>query len=146
MKVLWWFLLASRLQRLYMSQHTVSHMRWHAHGRTKDDMLRHPADGETRRAFDTLHLDFALDPCNVRLELASHDFNYFGNTSTSHSTWHVMLVPYNLHHGMCTKQPDFIFFFRDYSKPNFTWNEYRYLLITSNIRVTRIVEFRNRYI
>jgi hypothetical protein len=107
-KVLRWFPLASRLQRLYMSQHTASHMRWHANGRTKDGVLRHPVDGEAWRAFDTLHPYFASDPRNVRLGLASDGFNPFGNMSTSHSTWPVILVPYNLPPWMCMKQPYFI--------------------------------------
>jgi hypothetical protein len=69
-----------------MSQHTGSHMRWHVDGRTKDGVLRHPADGEAWRAFDTLHPNFASDPRNVRLGLASDSFNPFGNMSISHST------------------------------------------------------------
>jgi hypothetical protein len=107
-KVLLWFLLALRLQSLYMSQHTASHMRWHVDGHTKDSVLRHPADDEAWRAFDTLHPNFASDLWNVRLGLASDGFNPFGNMSTSHNTWPVMLVPYNLPHWMCMKQQYFI--------------------------------------
>jgi hypothetical protein len=91
-----------------MSQHTASHMRWHADGRTKNGVLWHPADGEAWRTFDTLHPNFASDPQNVRLGLASDGFNPFGNMSTSHSTWPVMLVPYNLPPWMCMKQNYFI--------------------------------------
>jgi hypothetical protein len=107
-KVLRWFALASRLQRLYMSQHTASHIRWHADGRTKDGVLRHLVDSDAWRAFDTLHPNFASDSQNVRLSLASDGFNPFGNMSTSHSTWPVMLVPYNLPPWMCMKQQYFI--------------------------------------
>ena len=45
-KVLRWFPLIPRLQKLFMSQRTTHNMRWHAEGRTKDNVLRHPADGE----------------------------------------------------------------------------------------------------
>jgi hypothetical protein len=45
-KVLWWFPIIPRLQRLFMSQHTAHNMRRHAEGRTKDGTLRHPADSE----------------------------------------------------------------------------------------------------
>jgi hypothetical protein len=41
-----WFLLIPRLQWLFMSHHTTSHMMWHANGHTKDGVLRHPTDGE----------------------------------------------------------------------------------------------------
>jgi hypothetical protein len=91
-----------------MSQHTASHMRWHADGRTKDGVFRHSANGEAWRAFDTLHPNFASNPRNVRLGLASNGFNPFGNMSTSHSTWPVTLVPYNLPHWMCMKEQYFI--------------------------------------
>jgi hypothetical protein len=107
-KVLRWFPLIPRLQRLFMSHHTAPHMRWHDQGRTKDGILRHPADGEAWNAFDSRYPDFASDPRNVRLGLASDGFNPFGNMSTSHSTWPVMLVPYNLPPWMCMKQPYFM--------------------------------------
>jgi hypothetical protein len=66
--------------------------------------LRHPADGEAWKAFDSRYPDFASDPRNVKLGLASDGFNPFGNISTSHSIWPVMLVPYNLPPWMCMKQ------------------------------------------
>jgi hypothetical protein len=79
-----------------MSYHTSPHMKWHAQGHTNDGMLWHSADGEVWKAFDSRYLDFASDLRNVRLGLASSGFNPFGNMSYSHSTWPVMLVPYNL--------------------------------------------------
>jgi hypothetical protein len=106
-KVLRWFPLALRLQKLDMSQYTASHIRWHVDGRTKYGVLRHPAVSEAWRLFDTLHPNFASDPRNVRLGLALDGFNSFGNLSTSHSIWPVMLVPYNLPHWMCMKQQYF---------------------------------------
>lgn len=107
-KVLRWFSLASRLQRLYMWQYSASYMRWHTNGRIKVGVLRHLADGEAWRTFDTLHPNFASEPRNVRLRLASDGFNPVRNMSTSHSTWSVMLVPYNLPPWMCMKQLYFI--------------------------------------
>ncbi|WVZ84116.1 hypothetical protein U9M48_031177 [Paspalum notatum var. saurae] len=79
-------------------------MRWHDEGRTKDGKLRHPADGEAWRDFDARYPDFAADARNVRLGLASDGFNPFGNMSIKHSTWPVMLVPYNLPPWICMKQ------------------------------------------
>jgi hypothetical protein len=83
-------------------------MRWHAEGRTNDGVLRHPADGEAWKAFDNLYPDFSADSRNVRLGLMLDGFNPFGNMSTSHSTWPVMLVPYNLPPWMSMKQTSFI--------------------------------------
>jgi hypothetical protein len=65
-KVLRWFPLIPRLQRLFMSQCTAHNMRWHAEGRTKDGVLRHPADGEAWKSFDNLHPDFSSESRNVR--------------------------------------------------------------------------------
>jgi hypothetical protein len=107
-KVLRWFPLILRLQKLFMSGHTVSYMRWHTEGRTRDGVLRHSADGEAWRSFDILHPDFVADNRNVRLGLTAGGFNPFGNMNTSHSTWPVLLVPYNLPQWMCMKQTSFI--------------------------------------
>ncbi|XP_062170410.1 uncharacterized protein LOC133876141 [Alnus glutinosa] len=79
--------------------------KWHADKRTKDGVLRHPADGLAWKEFDERYPEFASDPRNVRLGLSSDGFNPFGNMSTSHSTWPVMLIPYNLPPWMCMKQP-----------------------------------------
>jgi hypothetical protein len=82
-KVLRWFSLILRLQRLFMLEHTSPYMRWHAEGHTKDGVLRHPADGEAWRSFDILNLHFMADSRNVRLSLTADGFNPFGNMSTS---------------------------------------------------------------
>jgi hypothetical protein len=79
-------------------------MKWHAIERTKYGVLRH----RPRKSFDAHYPDFAKDPRNVRFGLSSDGFNPFGNMSTAHSTWSVLLVPYNLPPWMCMKQPYFM--------------------------------------
>ncbi|CAA7023827.1 unnamed protein product [Microthlaspi erraticum] len=44
-KILRYFPLKPRLQRLFMSSKTAQHMRWHAESENKDGKLRHPRDG-----------------------------------------------------------------------------------------------------
>jgi len=107
-KVLRWFPLIPRLQRMFMSHHTSPHMKWHAQGHTKDGVLRHLADGEAWKAFNSHYPIFASNPRNVRLGLVSNGFNPSRNMSFSHSTWPVMLVPYNLPSWMHMKQPYFM--------------------------------------
>ncbi|KAI5346242.1 hypothetical protein L3X38_014121 [Prunus dulcis] len=51
-----------RLQRLYMSTHTATDMRWHKEKRVDDDVMRHPADGEAWKEFDRTFPEFAADP------------------------------------------------------------------------------------
>ncbi|XP_026383291.1 uncharacterized protein LOC113278748 [Papaver somniferum] len=109
-KVLRYFPLKTRLQRLFMSKHTASAMRCHK-GRHKDkrveteDILRHPADAKGWKDFDGKYEQFARDPRNVRLGLATDGFNPFGNMSNSYSMWPVILIPYNLPPWMCMKEP-----------------------------------------
>ncbi|TYK04847.1 uncharacterized protein E5676_scaffold143G00290 [Cucumis melo var. makuwa] len=72
-----------------------------------DDVLRHPADAEGWKHFDSEFSDFASDPRNVRLGLASDGFNPFGQMSTSYSMWLVVLLPYNLSPWKCMKETNF---------------------------------------
>ncbi|KAA0053772.1 uncharacterized protein E6C27_scaffold135G001570 [Cucumis melo var. makuwa] len=83
-------------------------MRWHRDKRVEtDDVLRHPADAEGWKHFDSEFPDFASDPRNVRLGLASDGFNLFGQMSTSYSMWPVVLLPYNLPPWKCMKETNF---------------------------------------
>ncbi|KAK9048019.1 hypothetical protein SSX86_033019 [Deinandra increscens subsp. villosa] len=96
-KVLRYFPITSRLKRLYASRHTAKEMSWHDRLRTKEEgVLRHPADGKAWKHFDAMFPDFANDPRNVRLGLASDGFNPFGAMSLSYSMWPVVLIPYNM--------------------------------------------------
>ncbi|XP_049389030.1 uncharacterized protein LOC125853389 [Solanum stenotomum] len=91
-KILRYFPLKPRLQRLFMCSKIAKHMKWHAEDDNKDGTLRHPRDSEAWKKFG----------------LASDGFNPFGTMSTSHSIWPVILVPYNLPPWLCMKQPNFI--------------------------------------
>jgi hypothetical protein len=95
-KVMRYFPLTPRLQRMYMCKDFAKQMVWHAVERTKDGKLRHPADGEAWKTMDAMYLQFSSDYRNVRLGLASDGFNPFRTMSTSHSTWPIVVVNYNL--------------------------------------------------
>ncbi|XP_026397135.1 uncharacterized protein LOC113291866 [Papaver somniferum] len=107
-KQLRYFPLKPRLQRLFMSSKTASYMRYHAKRRPKDGVLRHPVDAETWKTFDKKHPEFAADPRNVRLALATDGMNPFGNMLHPHSTWPVVLINYNLPPWLCMKEENFI--------------------------------------
>ncbi|KAG8492437.1 hypothetical protein CXB51_009690 [Gossypium anomalum] len=107
-KVLRYFPLIPRLQRLFMSSKTAESMTWHNDQRTDDGLLRHPADSLAWKSFDSKFPSFASDPRNVRLGVAADGFNPFKIMSTSYSTWPVVLVPYNLPPWICMKQSSFI--------------------------------------
>ena len=94
--VLQYFPLAPRLQRLFMYEEMATAMRWRATDRPNNRNLRHPTDAKAWKDFDDLYPEFAQDPRNVRLGLASDGFNPFRTMSISHSTWSVVLGNYNL--------------------------------------------------
>ena len=111
-KVMRYFPLIPRLKRLYMSTKTSQDMRWHKEDvdrlELKDDVLRHPADGLAWKEFDKKYPDFAADSRSVRLGLASDGFNPYRLLNTTHSTWPVVLIPYNLPPRLCMKPTSFI--------------------------------------
>ena len=108
-KILRYFPLKPRLQRLYMSSKLAPLMRWHKDVHVDDGIsMTHPADGEAWKNFDRLHPEFACDARNVRLGLASDGFNPFGSMTHSYSMWPVVLVTYNLPPLMCLKREFFI--------------------------------------
>nr|XP_033512423.1 uncharacterized protein LOC104097825 [Nicotiana tomentosiformis] len=84
-KILRYFPLKPRLQRIFMSPETAATMRWHANEGLNDRNIRHPADGEAWKDFYSLHQDLSSDPRNVRLGLSSDGFKQFRTMSISHS-------------------------------------------------------------
>lgn len=107
-KVLRYFPLFPRLERLFMCSETASLMRWHKEERTKDGYMRHPADSPAWKTFNFKNPSFALEPRNVRLCLASDGMNPFRTMSTTYSIWPVILMIYNLPPWMCMNADNLI--------------------------------------
>ncbi|XP_076914543.1 uncharacterized protein LOC143573590 [Bidens hawaiensis] len=107
-KILRWFPIKPRLQRLFMSSKTSNLMLWHHTERVKDGKLRHPADALVWKSFDEKFPEFPSDPRNVRLALSSDGFNPFRTMNAAHSIWPVFLIPYNLPRWLVVKQPNII--------------------------------------
>lgn len=95
-KVMRYFPLTPRLQRMYMCKDFSKLMTWHAVDRKKDGKLRHPADGVAWKTKDAKYPLFSSEIRNIRLGIASDGFNPFRTMSTSHSTWPIIVVNYNL--------------------------------------------------
>ncbi|KAE8721986.1 Oligouridylate-binding protein 1B [Hibiscus syriacus] len=70
-KILRYFPLILRLQRLFMSSKIVESIRWHHDSRTNDGLLWHPVDSLAWKSFDNKYPSFARDPQNFRLGLAT---------------------------------------------------------------------------
>ncbi|CAM8959545.1 unnamed protein product [Rhodiola kirilowii] len=80
-------------------------MRWHAQRKVDDpEYIRQPADGESWKAFDEEFPQFVSEMRNVRLGLATDGFNSFGAPGLSHSTWPIVVMPYNFPPHMCMKK------------------------------------------
>lgn len=107
-KILRYFPLKPRLQRLFMGSKTAESMSWHALDGNQDGLMRHPKDSEAWKTFDLLHPEFAADPRNVRLGLSTDGFNPFGVMSSNYSIWPVVLIPYNRSPWECMKQTSMI--------------------------------------
>ncbi|RYQ90476.1 hypothetical protein Ahy_B09g096558 [Arachis hypogaea] len=84
-KILHYFPLIPRVQRLYMYSKTAIDMLWYKRGPNSDGMYRHPRDAEAWKSFDRRYPDFSGDPRSGRLALASDGFNPFGNMSLKYS-------------------------------------------------------------
>ncbi|GAA0148300.1 hypothetical protein LIER_07782 [Lithospermum erythrorhizon] len=71
-------------------------------------VFRHRADSLAWKDFDEKHPNFACDPRNIRLDLASDGFNSFRIMNINHSTWPIVLMVYNLFLWLCMKKSFFI--------------------------------------
>lgn len=66
--------------------------------------LSHLADFEAWKNFHMRYPECCKKSRNVRLGLASDDFNPFFMMSSTYDCWHVVLIPYNLPPWMCLKK------------------------------------------
>lgn len=82
-KILRYFPLIPRFQRLYMNETTSKYMRWHKEEFVEDGKVCHPANSEACKNASKLSSTFANDPRKVRLGLASDGFNPFGKLNVN---------------------------------------------------------------
>ncbi|GJX77320.1 hypothetical protein Tco_0324131 [Tanacetum coccineum] len=104
-KIVRYFPLTPRLQRMFNTKHIAKWMTWHATGQSKENgKMNHPCDGKAWKYFDMMKPEFSGDPRNVRLGLAADGFNPFGMMSQTYSMWPVILTTYNTPPWMCMKE------------------------------------------
>jgi hypothetical protein len=103
-KVLRYLPLKPRLQRLYLSQKTAKHMRWHKEEICNNTgCMSHPSDGTAWKALDYYDPSFARDPRNVRVGLATDGVTPFNSNAAPYTCWPVITIPYNLPPSLCMK-------------------------------------------
>ena len=70
-----------------------------------DGKLRHPSDGNQWKRFDAKYAkEFGDEVRNIRFALSTDGMNPFGDLSSSHNTWPVILTIYNLSPYLCLKR------------------------------------------
>ena len=103
-KVVWYLPLIPRLRHLFANPREAKRLRWHHRERIADRYMRHPKDGAQWELIENKFEDFAKDPRSIRLEECTYGMNPFGDMSTNHSTWPVLLCIYNLAPWLCMKK------------------------------------------
>ncbi|KAK1410808.1 hypothetical protein QVD17_37348 [Tagetes erecta] len=103
-KILWYLPIIPRLKRLFSNEKEAKLLRWHSDERVSDGKLRHVADSPQWRTIDRKYRDFGKETRNIRFGLSSDGINPFGNMSSRHSTWPVLLCIYNLPPWLCMKR------------------------------------------
>ncbi|GJS33685.1 uncharacterized protein Tco_0532067 [Tanacetum coccineum] len=91
------------LKQLFANEKDAKLLRWHSDERKKDGILRHVADSPQWRKINNKHDEFGGEIRNIRFGLSSDGINPFGNMSSKHSTWPVLLCVYNLPPWLCMK-------------------------------------------
>jgi hypothetical protein len=79
-------------------------MDFHAKNRSRDDVLRMPADGSALNYIEEKWPIFKEEPRNVRLPLAADGVNPFGELRSTYSVWPIFVINNNLPPWMLTKR------------------------------------------
>ena len=103
-KVAWYFPLIPHLRRLFASSKDAKLMHWHIEGRKIDNYIRHPADSTQWHLIDWKYKKFSDDPRSLRFALSMDGMNPFGQMSSLHSVWPVLLSIYNVPPWLCNKR------------------------------------------
>ncbi|XP_074291208.1 uncharacterized protein LOC141617979 [Silene latifolia] len=92
------------LRRLFANKEDAKLLTWHNSAKPNDGKFRHPADGLEWKHIDAKYPEFGKEPRNLRLALSHREMNPYGNLSSQHSTWPVLLAIYNLPPYVCMKR------------------------------------------
>jgi hypothetical protein len=107
-KVLRHFPLIPRLKRMFTSSRTAKDLQWHKMRRAPvEGQMSHPADGKAWKHFNHKFKEFAKDARNLRLAMATDDFNLFGNFSMTYIMWPVLVMPLNLPPWECVNPANY---------------------------------------
>ena len=103
-KVMRYLPIIPRFKRYFTNVSDTNNTRWHINERVCDGKIHHIAYSLQWTKIDSLFPKFSHEPRNLRLGLAANGMNPFGNMSTNHTSWHVLLLIYNLSLWLCMKR------------------------------------------
>jgi hypothetical protein len=69
---------------------------WHKDGASTDGLIRNVPDSQSWKHIIGQWSNFAVEVRNIQLGLTLDGVNPFGDLSSCHSTWPVVLLNYNL--------------------------------------------------
>ncbi|XP_074373883.1 uncharacterized protein LOC141714249 [Apium graveolens] len=92
-KVMRYFPLKPRMQRLFMSKEYSKLMTWHDVGRKDDWKLRHPADAKAWKEMDSRYPDFLIENRNIRLGVISDGFSPYRTIKSPKNSIDVYMQP-----------------------------------------------------
>ena len=104
---MWYRPVSDRLMRFFSNPKDAELMQWWDSDKHKkgDRKLQHLADARQWKKFDEkYYMEFGKDPRNVWFALSMDGMNLFGERSSTHSTWPVILTMYNLPTWLCQKR------------------------------------------
>jgi hypothetical protein len=104
-KVLRYFFLIPQLHKMYRSLEIANLLKWHYYNRSDPGKMSTVADSPAWRHIDTeIDMNFAEEKRNVRMDLSLDGVNPHSIQASSHSTWPILIVLYNLPPWLVTKK------------------------------------------
>jgi hypothetical protein len=96
---MWYLPVADCSRRFFSNPKDIELMRWWDSDKHKKDdrKLQHLADACQWKKFnEQYYLEFEKDPRNVQFALSTDGMNSFGDRTSTHSIWSMILTMYNL--------------------------------------------------
>jgi hypothetical protein len=88
---------------MYICKTLTKLLVWHKNGSSSNGLARSVPNSKSWKHIDEKWLDFTNEPCNISFRLAFDGVNPFGDLSSCHSTWLMILLNYNLPPWLVTK-------------------------------------------
>ena len=103
MKVIRWFPLISRLQKMYRCTELSTLMKWHTTHKSPDGLVWSVVDSKAWAHVSLLDPTFQVESRNIHLGLVLDGMNPFSDMSLRYSVWPILLLNYNLPPWLTTK-------------------------------------------